>query len=89
MARKTKQKMFFVLELKEEHVGKRIIDMGSCPACNRKNKPLHVGDFLGSVMKQDVGKRIYRNQNGIYYVENDEQFKRRVGEDVHKQLDNK
>jgi hypothetical protein len=73
-----KQKMFFVIELKEEHVGKTVIDMGSCPTCNRKNPPLMIRDLMGHVMKQDVGKRIYRNQNGIYYVENQEQYEKRT-----------
>lgn len=38
-----------------------------------------VSDFLGRIMNQDVGKRIYKTSGDVLQVENKEQFIARKG----------
>jgi len=41
-------------------------------------KYVSLAPFMGRVFRRDIGKRIY-NINGVYQVENDEQFQKRIG----------
>lgn len=45
--------------------------------------PIYVGEFMGRILKMDVGKRLYRipNNEGNYWfwqMENQQQFERRM-----------
>ena len=58
------------ITLTSGHIGKRII--------NAFGKSWFVSDFIGQILPQDVGKRVY--DKGHYLtVENDKQLQKRLG----------
>lgn len=58
------------ITLTSKHVGRRIIQAFG--------KSWFVSDFIGQILPQDVGKRVY--DKGHYLaVENNEQMKNRIG----------
>lgn len=59
----------FVYEIKPEDVGK--------PTIKINGRPRMVTDFLGRILSQDVGKRIYENDR-VLQVENQEQLEKRL-----------
>lgn len=61
--------------IKPEDVGMMYIDIKTCEHCNNtKRFNLH---GIGRIMDIDVGKQIII-QNGIPYMENQEQYKKRL-----------
>ena len=60
----------------KEDVGRHIIKL-PCPTCGRVDT-ICCSDFIGYIMKIDIGKRIYRSEDGILCVENQEQLEERL-----------
>lgn len=73
-----KQQSRLVLTIGREHVGKSMIEQGTCECCGTRRPPVFLGDVIGPVLPGDVGKRVFavRVQDGgrvVLQVENDEQ----------------
>ena len=63
--------------LRREDIGKTVIDT--------EIGPIHVKEFIGQVLRIDVGKRLYRVPNDeknywFWQMENQEQYERRLNE---------
>jgi hypothetical protein len=66
------------VEITEEHVGKMLF-----PAFGRHWR---VSDFIGRILKQDVGKRVYKVADDLLQVENEEQRTERLRVPAYKQF---
>lgn len=67
------------------------IEIDKCSCCGRPSEQIPVDfTFMGGVQESDVGK-IMKRIDGIWYVENTEQFERRVAKEKfqYKELYNK
>ena len=70
--------MKLVHTITSDDIDKRYLDIVLCEHCGTTER-FDVQDFIGRVMKLDVGKRIYLSDTGQLHVENQEQLEKRLG----------
>lgn len=55
------------------------IEIDKCSCCGRPADKIPVDfTFMGGVQEGDVGKMMVRQESGLWYVENEQQFKKRT-----------
>lgn len=68
--------MKLLYTITEEDVGRRSI-VKTCPTCGIV-RSVQTIPIMGTIMKQDIGKRIYETAGGVLQVESQEQLEKRL-----------